>query len=141
MHVLLNTPTDSVLRFDYGEDLLAGLKDFCKTEKIEAASVSALGAAKRVVISYYELSTKTYFDRTIETDTEIAGMVGNVAVKDGAVAIHLHGTFSDSACTVLGGHVKEAIVGASCEVMIRKFEGRLERKLDQEIGLPLLYQP
>lgn len=141
MQILLTYEHDYVLRFDLDEDVVAGMKKFAETEGITAASFTGIGAAKRVVLSYYEIKDKVYLDKTITDDVEIVGMIGNIATKDGATAIHIHGTFSDPTCVVWGGHVKEAIVSATCEIMLRRYPGTLVRQFDERTGLNLLHQP
>jgi len=37
-----------------------------------------------------------------------------------------------------GGHLNEAVVSATCEVIIEKIEGSIEREFDKETGLNLL---
>lgn len=138
MKLLLTDGAVHILRFDKGEDVLVALKEFCIGKKIGAASFQALGAAKEIVLAYYDLKKKAYIDKNLAKDVEIASLIGNIARKDSEVAIHAHGSFSDETFATYSGHVKKLIVSATCEVTLTVLHGRLERKFDNETGLNLL---
>lgn len=135
---LLASPTAHVLRFDRGEEVMSGLKNFCEKEGIEAASFSALGAAGHLVLSWYELATKTYHDHTYDGEYEIIGITGNVGLLDNQIIIHAHGSFSDQSMRPVSGHIKECVVSLTCEVTIQVLPGSLRRKKDEATGLNLL---
>ena len=48
---------------------------------------------------------------------------------------------ADETGRVIGGHLNEAKVSATCEIFIRRLEGEVERVLDPSIGLNVLDLP
>lgn len=58
--------------------------------------------------------------------------------RDEKLTIHIHGTFSKNDLSVIGGHVKELVISATCEVLLIPFEIKLLRAKDDMTGLNLL---
>ena len=69
---------------------------------------------------------------------EITSLVGNVTRKDGEVYLHIHINFGDEDGLVKGGHLVKSRISATSEIILRKIDGEVGRKLDEEIGLNLL---
>lgn len=138
MRIILQNNQNYIVRFDRGEEVVSGLAKFAQAERIDAAHFTAIGAAGEVVLSYYNLETKTYEDHTLTEDLEITGITGNVASMAGAVIVHAHGTCSRRDLSVVGGHIKKLVVSATCEAHITSFRGQLTRRYDERTGLNLL---
>ena len=51
---------------------------------------------------------------------------------------HLHVTLADVNFQLLGGHLNEAEISVTGELIVEPFSGVVERKIDQETGLNLL---
>lgn len=139
MNILLQSSDQYVLRFDRGEEVFLALQSFAENQKIGAAFFSAIGASQKVVLSYYDLEQKKYFDQSFEQDLEIVSMTGNIGKRDGKVALHAHGCFSDKSYQTFAGHIKELVVSATCEMMLTKLSGTLTREFDEATGLNLLH--
>jgi predicted DNA-binding protein with PD1-like motif len=52
--------------------------------------------------------------------------------------IHAHITIADQQFGTFGGHLKEAIVGATCEIYLTRLRGKIQRIKDEITGLNLL---
>ena len=50
---------------------------------------------------------------------------------------HLHMSAGDENGHVFGGHLNEATVSATCEMVIEIIDGKVDRYFDEEIGLNL----
>lgn len=138
MKVILRDKNKYVLRVSLGEDVILELKTFCEDQRIEAASFFAIGAAKEIQIAWYNIHKKEYVKRDIQQELEIISLLGNVAVENGEVIVHAHGSFSDENMQVMAGHVNKLIVGAACEIVLTKLEGKMEKSYDNETGLKLM---
>lgn len=138
MKIIREENSTFVLRFDAGEDVISGVEDFATTRGITGAHFSVIGASQEVLLSYYNLDTKQYEDFPVAERLEIAGVSGNIALRDGVVVAHAHGTFSNSDFSVVGGHIKRLIISATGEVILHRLVGVLTRSYDEVTGLYLL---
>jgi len=138
MKLILRENNQFVLRLDRGQELINSLKKFCEEQNIKSGVFSGIGAAHSVILSAYDLDKREYFDSRIEEGLEISSLHGNISQLDNKVFIHAHGVFSDFDTRCHAGHVKELIVAATGEILLEKFEGKIEREFDKNIGLNLI---
>ena len=124
-----------VVRLQRGEEVLACLRELCEKESISLGTVSAIGAVNHVVVGVYRVDEQKYVANTFDGVMELTSLMGNITEKDGEPYLHLHATFGDLTGKVIGGHLNEAVVSASCELFVRKVEGHVGRRLDPETGL------
>ena len=127
-----------VIRIDRGEEIISVLTDFCKKEKITLGSVEALGAADHVVIGLYDVAQHQYHKHTYDGPMEITSLMGSISTKDGEPYLHLHINLCREDMSVIGGHLNECRISATCEMFVRRIDGVVERKLDEAVtGLNL----
>lgn len=138
MKVILKDGRRYTLRFMQGEEVLQALREFCIKEGIGAAYFSGIGGCNYLKLSYYNLQTKKYEDKEFKEGLEIANLTGNVSTADGETIIHMHGTFSDRELKAIAGHVMAVKISITCEIFLIALDGKMERKLDENIGLKLL---
>lgn len=138
MNVVLQEENILVLRMSRGEEFVTALKSFCREKNIRGGYFSAIGAASRALLSWYDVATKKYTDRAAMGPLEIVSLSGTVATKGEEMIIHAHGCFSDTEFAVHGGHVKECAIGATCEIVFTELSAPLARVPDKETGLNLL---
>ena len=124
-----------VVRLQRGEEVLACLRELCEKESISLGTVSAIGAVNHVVVGVYRVDEQKYVANTFDGVMELTSLMGNITEKDGEPYLHLHATFGDLTGKVIGGHLNEAVVSATCGLFVRKVEGHVGRRLDPETGL------
>ena len=124
-----------VVRIDPGEAVVEELQRFAAERRIDAASVTGIGALRRAELGFYDAEARDYVRRAVEEPTELAALVGNVSVKEGRAFAHLHATLARRDFSVLAGHFFEGVVGGTCELVIRPLQGYLQRKLDDQTRL------
>ena len=129
-----------VIRMDRGEELVAALTEFCRKEGIKLGSVEALGAADHAVLGLYDVGTREYHKKTFDEPMEITSLVGNISTKDGETYLHLHINLGRADMTVIGGHLNECRLSATCEMFVRRIDGIVERRLDEEVTGLNLYE-
>ena len=129
------------VRIDKGEEILASLKNFCEQEKITLAEVKALGAVDDFNVGLFDVAEKKYHTNHFQFPAEIVSLWGTVTTKDGEFYAHIHMSAGDKEGRVFGGHLNSAKVSATCEMIIDVSEGRVERKLSEEVGLNLFEFP
>jgi predicted DNA-binding protein with PD1-like motif len=127
-----------VVRFRHGEDIVAGMLELARARKIQGAWVNMLGAIEEPELGYYHLDTKTYTRHAYPGDWEITAIVGNLAWRGDDPVLHVHATIGGVDGATRGGHLFGGKAGATCEVFVRDLGVRLERAMDDAIGLALL---
>lgn len=121
-----------IIRLDRGEEIISSLTAFCKAEQVTLGSVEALGAADHVIIGLYDVAARQYHKHTFNGPMEITSLTGNISTKDGEIYLHLHINLCREDMSVIGGHLNECRISATCEMFVRKLSGTVERKLDTE---------
>ncbi len=137
MKIIHRSDASTLIRFDRDEEVLKGMAEFSKT--YSPGSFTAIGACGKVILSFYDLEAKQYLDKTFNDDMEICAMIGNTAKIDGDIIVHTHGCFAGRDYCVYGGHIKELIVSATCEVTFFPFSDSVERAFNEVTGLKLLH--
>lgn len=127
-----------VIRIDKGEELVSTLKDFCERKHIKNGTITGIGATDKVVISIFDTKEKKYKKRTLKGTMEITSLTGNISNKDTKAHLHLHINVSNNLLQVYGGHLEECYISATCEIILEKIEGHMNRKYDPETGLDIL---
>lgn len=128
-----------IIALTEGEEIIQTLIDFCAAKNIKAGFFQGIGAVSSVILTHYRLSTKRFGTKIFNEPLEIVSLLGIIAQKEGKPYIHCHGSFSDSAMHTFGGHVKEAIISATGEIVVRESEHVLRREPDERTGLNLLH--
>ena len=129
-----------VLRLDRGEEIIGSLGAFCKKETIRLGMVEGLGASDHVMVGLYNVEEKQYHKQVYDGAMEITSLVGNISEKDGENYLHCHINLCREDMTVIGGHLNECRISATCELFVRKLEGVVERRLDADGTGLNLYQ-
>jgi predicted DNA-binding protein with PD1-like motif len=127
-----------IIRLDPGDEIVACLKTICQREDIRLGTVNAIGAVNRVQIGLFQTATKEYHSNTYQGDFEICSLMGTVSTMAGETYLHLHITVGDIENRVLGGHLNEAVVSATCEIVVQTIAGEVDREFSDAIGLNIL---
>lgn len=127
-----------IIRIDIGEDIGEEIKNVGIKEKIKLASISGLGAVDKLTIGVYKPKEKKYYPNSFEGDFEIVSLTGTITTMNNEVYPHIHISVGDDKGHVVGGHLNEAIVSVTCEVVLRLIDGSVDRTHNEEIGINLL---
>ena len=125
------------LRLDPKEEILEEIGKVAEKENIRLAQVTGLGAINDFTAGVYNTVTKEYHSIQFQGAYEIVSLTGTVTRKDGDVYLHLHIAAGDEEGHVHGGHLNRAEVSATCEMVIRLIDGRIDRQYDDVTGLNL----
>ena len=126
-----------VMRIERGEEILTQLKAMALKEDIKLASVRALGATNDFTVGVFKVDEKKYYANHFTGDFEIVSLTGTISTMNGEYYAHLHMSAGDEQGRVFGGHLNEAIISATCEVVVEVIDGRVERTHDADVGLNL----
>lgn len=126
-----------IARFDRGEEVHESLKKIALKEDIKLASISALGATDDFTIGVYKVDDKSYSELNFKGIFEILSITGTITTKDGEYYPHLHISVADDKGNGFGGHLINSKISVTCEMVIDIIDGRVERKMSDEIGINL----
>ncbi|UUP16711.1 PPC domain-containing DNA-binding protein [Nitratireductor thuwali] len=127
------------LVLETGDEVMACLKDFAEREELSAAGLSAIGAFSSAVITYFDWDKKDYLRNPVDEQVEVASLNGDVALApDGSRAIHIHTVLGKRDGTALAGHLAEARVRPTLEIILTESPVHLQKRFDPESGLVLI---
>ena len=126
-----------IVRVDKGEEILTQLQRVAEEEKIRLAGVEALGAVDDFTVGVFNTTEKKYYSKRFRGAYEIVSLTGTISTMNGQYYAHLHMSAGDETGTVRGGHLSQAVVSATCEMVIRVIDGTVDRTFDGDIGLNL----
>lgn len=125
--------------FDKGDEVKQGLTDFAKRQKLGSARLTAIGAFSDATLGYFDRERKEYKKIPIDEQVEVLSLVGDIALKEGDTpALHAHVVLGRSDGTTRGGHLLEAHVWPTLEVIVDESPRHLQKKTDPETGLALI---
>lgn len=137
--LLQQTPKTYALIFETGDELTAGLKQFAAEQKLSSSSFQAIGAFSSVKLGWFNWQTKSYQTSVeLKEQVELLSMIGDIAQKEGKPQVHAHVVIGKSDGSAHGGHLLEANVRPTCEVILTERPAHLQKEIDPESGLALI---
>jgi predicted DNA-binding protein with PD1-like motif len=122
-----------------GDEVMSCLKQFAEQQRLSAAQLTAIGAFSEVVLNYFDWERKEYIDIPVREQVEVASLNGDVALSpDGKQALHIHLVIGRRDGSAMAGHLKEAHVRPTLEVIITEAPAHLRKAYDPESGLTLI---
>ena len=124
--------------FDKGDEVVQELTQFAKQHDLTASHFTAIGALRNAVLGFFELASRDYKKIPIDEQVEVLSMIGDIALSRGEPKLHAHAVLGKSDGTTCGGHLLQAHVWPTLEVVLTESPSHLRRKLDEETGLALI---
>jgi uncharacterized protein len=124
--------------FDTGDEVATGLLAFAKEKGLAGSHFTAIGALSDVTLGFFDWDKKDYRKLQINEQVEVLSLIGDVALNKGEPKVHAHVVVSKSDGTAHGGHLMEAHVRPTLEVILVESPEHLVRKTDDETGLALI---
>jgi predicted DNA-binding protein with PD1-like motif len=141
MHYKLvdETPKTFVLVFETKDEVAQGLKEFASEQKLASASFKAIGALSSVKLGWLNWETKQYEPSvSLHEQVELLSLIGDVALKDGEPQVHAHAVVGKRDGTAHGGHLLQAHVRPTCEVVLTESPVHLRKQFDPAAGIALI---
>jgi predicted DNA-binding protein with PD1-like motif len=124
--------------FDTGDEAVAGLTHFAEEQKLTASRFTAIGAFQSVVLGYFDWQKKAYERIAVDEQVEVLALIGDVALDKNKPKLHAHVVVGMRNGHTRGGHLLEARVRPTLEVILTESPGHLQREYDPETGLALI---
>jgi uncharacterized protein len=126
------------LIFETGEEPLSGITRFAEEHNLSASRITAIGALSEVVLGFFDWEKKDYERIELKEQVEVLALVGDIAQDQGKPKVHAHLVVGLRDGRARGGHLLEAKVRPTLEVIITESPGYLKREHDPESGLALI---
>jgi len=126
-----------LVRLEKGEKVISSIKGFCKKLDIKNALFMGLGSIEDPTLAHYNVNSKKYKEKALPGIFEATSLVGNAALFESEPLIHGHINLSDDEMRSFGGHLVEATVSATMELMVQDLRSSKMKKYDERIGLKL----
>jgi uncharacterized protein len=126
------------LVFETGDEVISNLLRFATENELTASHFTAIGALSDVTLGYFNITKKDYKKIPLNEQVEVLSLVGNIANDQGKPRIHAHIVVGKSDGTAHGGHVLEAHVRPTLEVIMDESPEYLRRRFDPEFGLAVI---
>lgn len=126
------------LVFDRGDDVMVELLRFAREQGLSASRITALGAFERATLGYFDWETRDYVRIPVDEQVEVVSLLGDVALDGDEPRLHLHAVLGRRDGSTLGGHLLEARVRPTLEVLLVDSPSYLRRECDAASGLALI---
>jgi predicted DNA-binding protein with PD1-like motif len=132
-------PKTYVLVFDANDELASTLKKFASEQKLGSASFKAIGALSFAKLGWFNWDSKQYEPSVVLSEQlELLSLIGDVALKDGKPEVHAHAIVGKRDGTAHGGHLLEARVRPTCELVLTESPAHLRKGFDPKAGIALI---
>jgi predicted DNA-binding protein with PD1-like motif len=121
-----------------GDEVMSGLTDFARQNKVTSASFTAIGAFSHASVAWFDRTKKEYKLIPIKQQVELISMIGDIALVNGQPVVHTHVSLGSSDGTVRGGHLIEAHVFPTLELFMTVYPTALHKQPDEATGLELI---
>jgi predicted DNA-binding protein with PD1-like motif len=133
-----DTERTFALIFDIGDEVVQSLLDFAAEQGLGGSHFTAIGAFRDVTLGYFDWEKKEYKKIPIHEQVEVLTLAGDIALKDGEPKVHAHVVVGKPDGTAHGGHLIEAHVRPTLELVLTEAPKHLQRRHDSETGLALI---
>ncbi len=134
-------PKTFVLVFQTGDEIASTLARFATEQSLSAASFKAVGGLSSARLAWFNWGTKKYEPSvSVEEQVELLSLIGSVALAEdqGKPVVHAHAIIGKKDGTAHGGHLLEACVRPTCELVLTESPAVLKKFPDRESGLALI---
>jgi len=128
-----------VLVLERGDEAVSSIEGFAQQYGLAAAQLTGLGAFSDVVLGFFDWEKREYRKIPVNEQVEVVSLVGDIALgPDGKPSLHPHVVISRSDGSAMGGHLLEAHVRPTLEVVLTESPKHLHKRKDSESGLALI---
>ena len=124
--------------FYQGDEAFSGLLEFAEKYHITSAHFTAIGAVNKATLGWFDPQRKMYRKIPISGQHEVIAMSGDIALYQGNPVVHTHMVVGGPDGTTRAGHVLNAYVSPTLEVMVTVEPVAMQKRFDPETDLTLI---
>ena len=126
------------LVYEKGDEFVSLLQAFAEDDQLGMSYFTAIGAFKHAVVGFFDRAKMDYLKIPIKEQVEVLSLTGNITLSNEGYKVHAHVVLGKADASALGGHILEAHVWPTLEVIVEESPRHLLRQIDPETGLALL---
>jgi uncharacterized protein len=123
---------------DPGDEAVSALTQFARSEQLEAAQITAVGAFEHATVGWFDRAARDYRRIHVDQQCELLSLIGDVAEGGDGPVLHMHVVLGLSDGTTRGGHLLEARVFPTLEAVVTETPARLRKVFRPDIGIALI---
>ena len=127
-----------VLIMETGEEVVSQMQRFAKENDLAASRFTAIGAFSSATLGYFNWDQKYYEKIPINEQVEVLSLTGDIAMQEDEPKIHMHVVVGKRDGTAHGGHLLQAYVRPTLEIILTEAPDYLKRSTDPASGLALI---
>jgi uncharacterized protein len=124
--------------FGAGDEILDGLTKFAEENHISAARITGIGSIHNGTLAWLNPDTKKFRMIHIDQQAEVLSLLGDIAMYQGKPVVHVHMVVGFGDGTAHGGHLVQAHVWPTLEVIVTAYPRPLYKKFDPEKGIAVI---
>jgi hypothetical protein len=136
--LISNEPKTWAVIFDTGDAFPTALTKFAEDAGLDASRFTAIGAFEKATLGYFDWEKKDYVPIEVDEQVEVLALTGDIAVYDGKPQVHAHAVVGRRDGSTIGGHVLDAVVRPTLEIIVDEARRELHKHYDPETGLALI---
>ena len=123
---------------DPGDEAVSALTQFARSEDLEAAQITAVGAFEHATVGWFDRAARDYRRIQVDEQCELLSLIGDVAAGEDGPVVHVHAVLGLSDGTTRGGHLLEGRVFPTLEAIVTETPARLRKVMRPDIGIALI---
>lgn len=124
-----------LIRLDVKDEVVDCLRRFAVNEHIKLAQIQGLGATDDCTVGVFNTETKKYKSNHLTGAFEIVSLIGTIDTMNGKFYSHYHIGLGDEEGHMWGGHLNEAHISVTAEIIATLIDGEIDRHLSPQIGI------
>jgi predicted DNA-binding protein with PD1-like motif len=123
---------------DAGDEAMASLKRFVRSERLEAAQITGVGGFERATVGWFDRSARQFRRIPVDEPSEVLSLIGDVAEAQDGPGLNVHVVLGLSDGTTRGGHLLEGQVFPTLELVVTENPAELRRVMRPDLGVALI---
>ena len=133
-----NQETTYAVIFGKGDEVMGGLTEFAQRNHLAASRITGIGGIDDATLGFFDRPRKMHRPMIVKQPAEVLSLLGDIALYQGKPVVHLHIVLGFADGTAHGGHLLEAHVWPTMEVIVTEYPHAMHKTLDAESGAALI---
>lgn len=125
-----------IVRLARGDLVIESLTQLAKEQDLRGGFFVGLGAVDQVELAHYSVEDQQYETKKFSQPFEVTNLTGSLAWFNEDPVVHCHITVADQTMKSFGGHLVEARVSGTLEILLTQTQP-LVKQVDASTGLKI----